>query len=60
MYGSLGFAFQVSVLGIFGGAKLFILGIMGEYLARMFNRRHGSADLHRARDGRHARQQTST
>ena len=39
MVGSpLGFAFQMSVLTIFGGAQLFILGIMGEYLARMFNR----------------------
>jgi undecaprenyl-phosphate 4-deoxy-4-formamido-L-arabinose transferase len=34
----LGFAFQMAVMAIFGGAQLFILGIMGEYLARMFNR----------------------
>lgn len=33
-----GFTFQVAVMSVFGGAQLFILGIIGEYLARMFNR----------------------
>jgi len=33
-----GFPFLASVIAIFSGAQLFALGIMGEYLARMFNR----------------------
>jgi len=33
-----GFPFLASVISIFGGAQLFALGIMGEYLARMFER----------------------
>lgn len=39
MLGSLpGFPFLASTIAIFGGAQLFTLGIIGEYLARMFNR----------------------
>lgn len=34
----LGFTFLAAVMAVFGGAQLFILGIIGEYLARMFNR----------------------
>ena len=33
-----GFPFLASIISIFSGAQLFVLGIMGEYLARMFNR----------------------
>lgn len=33
-----GFTFLASVISIFAGAQLFILGIMGEYLARMYFR----------------------
>ena len=33
-----GFPFLASLIAIFAGAQLFSLGIMGEYLARMFNR----------------------
>jgi undecaprenyl-phosphate 4-deoxy-4-formamido-L-arabinose transferase len=33
-----GFPFLASVIAIFSGAQLFALGIMGEYLARIFNR----------------------
>jgi glycosyltransferase involved in cell wall biosynthesis len=33
-----GFPFLASTIVIFGGAQLFTLGIIGEYLARMFNR----------------------
>ena len=33
-----GFPFLASLISIFGGAQLFALGIMGEYLARMFER----------------------
>lgn len=33
-----GFPFLASVIALFAGAQLFALGIMGEYLARMFNR----------------------
>jgi len=33
-----GFAFLASVIAIFAGAQLFSLGIMGEYLARMYFR----------------------
>lgn len=33
-----GFPFLASTIVIFSGAQLFALGIMGEYLARMFNR----------------------
>jgi len=39
IYGSLpGFPFLASTIAIFGGVQLFTLGIIGEYLARMFNR----------------------
>jgi undecaprenyl-phosphate 4-deoxy-4-formamido-L-arabinose transferase len=39
MYGSLpGCPFLASTIAIFGGVQLFTLGIIGEYLARMFNR----------------------
>jgi undecaprenyl-phosphate 4-deoxy-4-formamido-L-arabinose transferase len=39
MYGTLpGFPFLASTIAIFGGVQLFTLGIIGEYLARMFNR----------------------
>jgi undecaprenyl-phosphate 4-deoxy-4-formamido-L-arabinose transferase len=38
-YGSLpGFPFLASIITLFSGAQLFALGILGEYLARMFNR----------------------
>ena len=33
-----GFPFLASTIAIFGGAQLFTLGIIGEYLARVFNR----------------------
>jgi undecaprenyl-phosphate 4-deoxy-4-formamido-L-arabinose transferase len=33
-----GFAFLASIICLFSGAQLFALGIIGEYLARMFNR----------------------
>ncbi len=37
MYGAVvpGFAFLASVIAIFSGVQLFVMGIMGEYLARM-------------------------
>ena len=40
-----GFAFLASIIAIFSGAQLFALGIIGEYLARMHFRSHGSPDL---------------
>ena len=40
-----GFAFLASIIAIFSGAQLFALGIIGEYLARMHFRAHGSTDL---------------
>jgi len=33
-----GFSFQASIIAIFSGVQLFALGIIGEYLARMFER----------------------
>ena len=36
-----GFSFLVSVVTIFSGVQLFSLGIIGEYLARMFERSSG-------------------
>ena len=33
-----GFAFLASIVALFSGAQLFSLGIIGEYLARVFNR----------------------
>ena len=33
-----GFPFLASIISIFGGAQLFAMGIMGEYLARIFER----------------------
>jgi len=33
-----GFPFLASAIAIFSGAQLFALGIIGEYLARIFNR----------------------
>ncbi len=33
-----GWAFLASTIAIFSGAQLFALGILGEYLARMFER----------------------
>ncbi len=33
-----GFPFLASIIAIFGGTQLFALGMMGEYLARMFER----------------------
>jgi len=33
-----GFAFLASTIAVFAGAQLFALGIIGEYLARIFNR----------------------
>jgi undecaprenyl-phosphate 4-deoxy-4-formamido-L-arabinose transferase len=33
-----GFPFLAAIISIFSGIQLFILGIIGEYLARMFNR----------------------
>lgn len=36
-----GFTFLASIVAIFSGAQLFALGIMGEYLARMFSRSMG-------------------
>ena len=39
LYGSVpGFPFLASIIALFSGAQLFALGIMGEYLARVFNR----------------------
>jgi undecaprenyl-phosphate 4-deoxy-4-formamido-L-arabinose transferase len=36
-----GFPFQASIVAVFSGAQLFALGIIGEYLARMFERTGG-------------------
>jgi glycosyltransferase involved in cell wall biosynthesis len=36
-----GFSFQTSLIAIFSGVQLFALGIIGEYLARLFNRTGG-------------------
>ena len=36
-----GFPFLASIIAIFSGAQLFSLGIIGEYLARMFSRNQG-------------------
>jgi hypothetical protein len=36
-----GFTFLASIVAIFSGAQLFALGIMGEYLGRMFQRTTG-------------------
>ena len=36
-----GFPFQASIIAVFSGAQLFALGIIGEYLARMFERTGG-------------------
>ena len=36
-----GFPFLASVIAIFAGAQLFSLGIIGEYLARMYTRIQG-------------------
>jgi hypothetical protein len=36
-----GFPFLASSVIIFGGAQLFALGIIGEYLARLFERSSG-------------------
>jgi undecaprenyl-phosphate 4-deoxy-4-formamido-L-arabinose transferase len=33
-----GFPFLASTIAIFGGVQLFALGIIGEYLARLFDR----------------------
>ena len=33
-----GFPFLASVITVFSGAQLFAIGIIGEYLARIFNR----------------------
>jgi glycosyltransferase involved in cell wall biosynthesis len=33
-----GFPFLAAIIALFSGAQMFALGIMGEYLARMFNR----------------------
>jgi undecaprenyl-phosphate 4-deoxy-4-formamido-L-arabinose transferase len=33
-----GFPFLASIVTIFGGAQLFSLGVIGEYLGRMFER----------------------
>ena len=33
-----GFPFLASIISLFGGAQLFALGILGEYMARMFER----------------------
>jgi undecaprenyl-phosphate 4-deoxy-4-formamido-L-arabinose transferase len=39
LYGSIpGFPFLASLVSLFSGAQLFALGILGEYLARMFHR----------------------
>jgi len=39
LHGSVpGFPFLASIIAIFSGAQLFALGIMGEYMARIFNR----------------------
>ena len=39
LQGSLpGFPFLASIIALFSGTQLFALGIIGEYLARMFNR----------------------
>lgn len=36
-----GFSFLAAIILLFGGAQLFALGIIGEYLARIFNRTTG-------------------
>jgi len=36
-----GFTFLASVIAIFSGVQLFALGIIGEYLARLFERSSG-------------------
>jgi undecaprenyl-phosphate 4-deoxy-4-formamido-L-arabinose transferase len=36
-----GFTFLASIISIFSGAQLFALGILGEYLARMYSRTMG-------------------
>jgi glycosyltransferase involved in cell wall biosynthesis len=36
-----GFPFQASIVAVFSGAQLFALGIIGEYLARLFERTGG-------------------
>jgi glycosyltransferase involved in cell wall biosynthesis len=36
-----GFSFQASLIAIFSGVQLFALGIIGEYLARLFDRTSG-------------------
>lgn len=36
-----GFSFQASLIAIFSGVQLFALGIIGEYLARLFDRTTG-------------------
>ncbi len=36
-----GFSFQASLISIFSGVQLFALGIIGEYLARLFDRASG-------------------
>jgi len=36
-----GFAFLASIIAIFSGTQLFVLGIIGEYLARMYQRTMG-------------------
>jgi glycosyltransferase involved in cell wall biosynthesis len=36
-----GFSFQASLISIFSGVQLFALGIIGEYLARLFDRTGG-------------------
>ena len=36
-----GFPFQASIIAVFSGAQLFALGIIGEYLARLFERTGG-------------------
>lgn len=42
VFGSIqGFSFLSSIIAIFSGAQLFALGIMGEYLARLFERSSG-------------------
>ncbi len=42
LYGSVeGFPFLSSIIAIFSGAQLFALGIIGEYLARLFDRSSG-------------------
>ncbi|HZM25354.1 MAG TPA: glycosyltransferase, partial [Anaerolineales bacterium] len=36
-----GFSFQASIIALFSGVQLFSLGIIGEYLARVFERTGG-------------------